>query len=142
MIRSHRKTLQVLDSDDADVLLALVREHMQQWDASQLADAVTASCPSLVQPPSEPAALAAMFAAVAQHAPSMQGCDAVHVLAALAALPVYRPDDACVSALLARALEEPGQLSKQQLYTALASAGEMGLAPSPQQLQAVAAVLA
>jgi hypothetical protein len=132
----------VLDSSDADKLVQLMAAQAREWQPDQLAEALQAAASCLQVAPSDGAPLAVVFASAAENAERMSSRDAAAALVAVAGLPVYRPDDACVKALLRQVLASPDQLSKRLLYTALKSAEGLGVAPDAGQLQVVAGVLA
>lgn len=98
---AHPHTLQhphtqVLDADDADVLLGQLTPHLQReqsWSPAQLAAAVVGSLPCLGDvPPRDGQALALLFAAVGAAAAGMEPPDAARTLMVLAQLPGYAPD--------------------------------------------------
>jgi hypothetical protein len=85
--------VQVLDAEDADVLLQLLALQQQSWDPDQLAAALTAGLPCLRETaPSGGDALAVLFAAVGAAAGGMSQQAAVQLLVVLAQLPEYAPD--------------------------------------------------
>jgi hypothetical protein len=90
----HRLSpLQVLDAEDADVLLQLLALQQQSWDPNQLAAALTAGLPCLRETaPSGGDALAVLFAAVGAAAGGMNQQAAGQLLVVLAQLPGYAPD--------------------------------------------------
>jgi hypothetical protein len=84
---------QVLDAEDADVLLQLLALQQQSWDPNQLAAALTAGLPCLRETaPSGGDALAVLFAAVGAAAGGMSQQAAGQLLVVLAQLPGYAPD--------------------------------------------------
>lgn len=57
--------LQVLDSEDADLLLTHLVKGQPDWDGHELADALIYGLPCLAEPPSFGGDLALLFAAIA-----------------------------------------------------------------------------
>jgi hypothetical protein len=85
--------VQVLDAEDAEVLLQLLALQQQSWDPNQLAAALTAGLPCLRETaPSGGDALAVLFAAVGAAAGCMSQQAAGQLLVVLAQLPGYAPD--------------------------------------------------
>jgi hypothetical protein len=85
--------LQVLDAEDADMLLQLLALQQQFWDPNQLAAALVAGLPCLGETaPSGGDALAVLFAAVGAAAGGMGGPQAGQLLVVLAQLPGFAPD--------------------------------------------------
>jgi hypothetical protein len=84
---------QVLDAEDAAVLLSHLTPHLQVWTPTQLAAAVTSSLPCLGdKAPTDGQQFALLFAALGAAASSMSARQAAGVLVVLAQLPGYAPD--------------------------------------------------
>jgi hypothetical protein len=82
----------VLDSQDADVLLARLTAGLPAWSSSQLAAATVAALPCLGEtPPLDGQQLGELFAALGAAAPGMASREAGRVLVALSSLPGYAP---------------------------------------------------
>ncbi|WIA22814.1 hypothetical protein OEZ86_009765 [Tetradesmus obliquus] len=123
---------QVLDAEDADVLLQLL---VLRWDPQQLAAALIAGLPCLGNtPPSGGDALAVLFADVGAAAGGMGQQQAAQLLVVLAQLPGYAPDPTVAQALLDRALAPPLALTPPELLQLMTAAQELGACARPEQV--------
>lgn len=93
---------QVLDPEEADVLLRLLTLHLPTWSPGQLAAALSSTLPCLGDhAPSDGQSLALLFdAAGAAAAAGMDAQEAGQLLLVLAQLPGYAPDAKVTSSQL------------------------------------------
>jgi hypothetical protein len=134
---------QVLDREDAALLLDTLARELPRWGHTQLAAALSGCLPCLGPvAPDRGDALVTLFQAAGAAAPLLAPLEAAALLRALAGVPGYAPEPRVAQALLDAALEPPLQaVGARALHDLLAAADALGAAPRPQHLSALRALL-